>query len=164
MRNAKRTHVSAGKRTLAIAAAVLSIAASHYAGTKKGDFSGRWELDTTKSQLRPTKWNNLALTVAHKEPRLEIAVTLKYPQGPDYSYRVPLTTDGKPASVDMGKNTRIYRSTWLGAKLVIRWNEDGDRTETWTLSPDGRNLTIVGSGKLSNGGTESWKYVMVRTQ
>jgi hypothetical protein len=134
-----------------------------FASSKKPDLSGRWELDGAKSQLRPTKWNNLALTVEHKEPTMKIVVTLKYPQGPDYSYQIPLTTDGRPASVDMGKNTRLYRSTWIGSKLLIKWNEDGDRTETWSLSPDGRTMTIVGSAKLTNGGAESWKYVMTRT-
>ncbi|HKQ78778.1 MAG TPA: hypothetical protein VJ810_34085, partial [Blastocatellia bacterium] len=88
--------------------------------------------------------------------------TLKYPQGPDYSYQIPLTTDGAQAAVDMGKNTRVYRADWLNAKLVIKWNEEGERTETWTLSQDGRTLTIIGSAKLASGGAESWKYVMVK--
>ena len=150
------------RRAAFLAILLLSIAASQMAFSKKPDISGRWELVTAKSQLRPTKWNNLALTVEHQEPRIKIVVTLKYPQGRDYSYQIPLTTDGKPASVDMGKNTRIYRSNWIGSRLVIKWNEEGDRNETWSVSPDGRTLTIVGSAKLTNGGAESWKYVMTK--
>jgi len=148
--------------TFGIAILPLLIAASLLAAPKRPNFSGDWEMDTVKSQLRPTKWNGLALAVEHKEPKLNIKVTLKYPQGSDYSYQIPLTTDGKQSSVDMGKNVRVYRANWLSPKLVIKWNEDGARTETWTLSQDGKTLTIVGSAKLTNGGTERWKYVMVK--
>src|SRR5262245_28229910 len=127
-----------GRRAIGISMLMSLIVTSQTAAQKKPDFSGRWELDAAKSQLRPTKWNNLALAVEHQEPNLKIIVTLKYPQGPDYSYQIPLTTDGAQASVDMGKNTRVYRANWLNAKLVIKWNEEGERTETWTLSQDGR--------------------------
>jgi hypothetical protein len=163
MRNSKHTLSVATRRANVVAIIILSIAAPQMsAPPKRPDFSGRWELDSAKSQLRPTKWNNLALTVEHQEPKVKIVVTLKYPQGPDYSYQIRLTTDGKPSSVDMGKNTRVYRSAWFGAKLVIKWNEDGERTETWTLSEDRRTLTITGSSKLTAGGMENWKYVMER--
>ena len=150
------------KRAFGIAILPLLIAASLPAAPKRPNFSGAWEMDTVKSQLRPTKWNSLALAVEHQEPKLNIKVALKYPQGPDYSYQIPLTTDGKEASVDMGKNVRVYRANWLGAKLVIKWNEDGARTETWALAQDGKTLTIIGSAKLTGGGAERWKYVMVK--
>lgn len=151
-----------GRRAIGIAVLMSLIAASNMAAQKKPDFSGRWELDGANSQLRPTKWNNLALAIEHSEPGMKIKVTLKYPQGPDYSYQIPLATDGRQVSVDMGKNTRIYRASWRGAKLIINWNEEGERTETWTLSQDGKMLTIIGSANLTNGGAESWKYVMER--
>lgn len=164
MHTSPRSYFSAWGLSMPIALVLLLFAAPQIAAQKKPDFSGGWELVPAKSELRPTKWNNLALAVEHHEPALRIVVTLKYPQGPDYSYQIPLSTGGKPASVDMGRNTRVYRSAWLGAKLVIKWNEDGDRTETWTLSEDGRTLTIIGSAKLASGGAESWKYEMVRKQ
>ena len=150
------------RRAFGIAILPLLIAASLPAAPKKPNFSGDWEMDTMKSQLRLTKWNSLALTVEHQEPKLNIKVTLKYPQGSDYSYQIPLTTDGKQASVDMGKNVRVYRANWLGAKLVIKWNEDGARTETWTLAQDGKTLTIIGSAKLTSGEAERWNYVMFK--
>lgn len=162
MRNPNRSLQSGGRRTIVSVQLMLLIAASQMAAQKKPDFSGRWELDTAKSQLRPTKWNSLALAVEPQGSKLKINVTLKYPQEPDYNYQIPLTTDGTRVSVDMGKNTRVYHSTWLGAKLVIKWNEDGERTETWSLSQDGRTLTIIGSAKLTSGGAENWKYVMER--
>jgi len=154
---ARRTVV---RRAFGIAILPLLIAASLPAAPKRPNFSGAWEMDTVKSQLRPTKWNSLALAVEHQEPNLNIKVTLKYPQGSGYLYQIPLTTDGKEASVDMGKNVRVYRANWLGAKLVIKWNEDGARTETWSLAQDGKTLTIAGSAKLTGGGAEQWKYVM----
>jgi hypothetical protein len=156
---ARRTVV---RRAFGIAILPLLIAASLPAAPKRPNFSGDWEMDSVKSQLRPTKWNSLALAVEHQEPKLNIKVTLKYPQGSGYLYQIPLTTDGKQASVDMGKNVRFYRANWLGAKLIIKWNEDGARTETWSLAQDGKTLTIAGSAKLTGGGAEQWKYVMVK--
>lgn len=141
---------------------MLMVATSLLAAQKKPNFSGRWELDATKSQLRPTKWNDLAMVIEHQEPKLSINMSLKYPQGPDYTYQIPLTTNGSEATVDMGKNTRSYRATWVGANLALKWNEDGERKETWTLSQDGRTLMIVGSAKLTDGKSETWKYVMVK--
>jgi len=150
------------RRAFEIAVLMSLIAASLLAAPKKPDFSGLWELDTAKSELRPTKWNSLALAVEHQEPKLKINVTLKYPDGGEYPYQIPLTIDGQPASVDMGKNVRTYRANWLGAELELKWNEDGERTETWTLAQDGKTLTIIGSGKLANGGSERWKYVLFK--
>src|SRR5262245_47891689 len=39
---------------------VVSVA-SVFAAPKRPNFSGNWELDAAKSQMRPTKWNSLAL-------------------------------------------------------------------------------------------------------
>ena len=150
------------RRSFEIAFMALLIAASLTAAPKRPNFTGNWEMEAAKSQLRPTKWNSLALAVEHQEPKLKINVKLIYPRGPDYSYQIPLTTDGKPASVDMGKNVRAYRANWLGPKLTLKWNEDGERTETWSLSNGGMTLTIIGSAKLANGGSERWKYVMAK--
>ena len=150
------------RRAIEVAILMLVIAASLPAAPKRPNFSGNWELETAKSQMRPTKWNSLALAVEHQEPKLKINVTLKYPDGGGYPYLIPLTTDGQPASVDMGKNVRVYRANWLGASLALKWNEEGERTETWSLSQDGKTLTIIGSAKLTNGGSERWKYVLVK--
>lgn len=149
-------------RGVALATVMLIVTVSLPAAQKKPDFSGRWELDAEKSQLRPTKWTSLAMVIEHQEPKLKINMILKYPQGPDYTYQIPLTTDGNAASVDMGKNARAYRANWVGANLVIKWNEDGERKETWSLAQDGRTLTIIGSAKLTDGKSETWKYVMIK--
>jgi len=150
------------KQWMGIMILMLMVAAPLLAAQKKPDFSGRWELDAAKSQLRPTKWNSLAMVIEHREPKLSINMILKYPQGPDYTYQIPLTTNGGEAAVDMGKNTRSYRAAWAGANLALKWNEEGERKETWTLSQDGRTLTIVGSAKLVDGKSETWKYVMIK--
>jgi hypothetical protein len=150
------------KRVTSIIILMLIATALPLAAPKKPDFSGRWELDAAKSELRPTKWNSLALVIEHQEPKLRINISLKYPQGPNYTYQIPLTTDGSAASVDMGKNARVYRATWVGANLLLKWNEGGERKENWALSRDGRTLTIVGSAKLVDGKSEAWKYVMIK--
>jgi hypothetical protein len=151
-----------GWRAFKLVFLLLLATMSLLAAPKRPNFSGRWELDAAKSQMRPTKWNSLALDVEHQEPKLRIKVTLKYPDGGEYPYQIPLSTDGQPASVDMGKNVRVYRANWRAPQLALKWNEDGERTESWTLAPDGKTLTIIGSAKLTNGGVERWKYVLVK--
>src|SRR5438046_1883984 len=118
------------KQWMGIIGLMLMIASSMLGAPKKPDFSGRWELDAAKSQLRPTKWNSLVMVIEHQEPKLKIKISLKYPQGPDYTDQIPLTTDGSAAPVDMGKQARVYHATWVGANLVLKWNEEGERKET----------------------------------
>lgn len=150
------------RRTIHLAILIVIAAGSLMATQNRPKLSGRWELDPARSVLRPTKWNNLAIVIDHQEPRLNINMILKYAQGPDYTYNIPLNTSSHPVSVTMAKTSRSYRANWVGTKLVVKWNEEGARTETWSLSPDGTTLTIVGSARLSNGGSENWKYVMVK--
>ena len=152
------------RRAVAIVILMLSMTAVLFGELKKPDFSGRWELDPAKSQLRPmTKWDNLVLAVEHQEPRLNISMTTKYSDGADFTRRLPLTTDGKEVSMDSkGKGPRIYRASWAGVRLVIKWNEGGATTETWILSPDAKTMTINGSTTSADGKSETWKYVMVK--
>ena len=140
----------------------ILMAAVSVAGQTKPDLSGRWELNAAQSHMRETKWNAIGFVIEHREPKLNIKIAQKYPQGSDYVYDLPLTTDGKAVSIDMGKNVRVYQAAWTGTQITLKWSEDGQRTETWSLSPDGRTLTVLGSAKLTDGTAETWKYVMTK--
>ena len=152
------------RRAASIAILMLSTTVPLICAPKTPDFSGRWELDPANSQLPPmTKWDSLVLAIEHQDPRLNIRMTTKYSDGGDFTRQLPLTTDGKEVSMDSkGNRPRIYRATWVGARLTIKWNERGESTETWTLSPDGKTMTILGSTSPVDGKSETWKYVMVK--
>jgi len=152
------------RRTMGNIILMLLTATSLMGAPKKPDFSGRWELDQTRSQLRHmTKWDSLVLAIEHQDPRLNISMTTKYSDGSDFTRLLPLTTDGKDVSMDgKGKSPRIYRASWSGARLIVRWNEGAGITETWILSPDGKTMTIAGSSSAADGKPESWKYVMMK--
>jgi hypothetical protein len=142
-------------------AILLLLLVSLTAAQKKPNFSGRWEMDTAKSQLRPlTKWNHLSLAVEHQEPKLIVNMTTRYADGGESTTQLPLTTDGREVALDVTKGSRIYRTNWVGAKLVIKWDQGGERSETWTLSPDGKTLTIDCSAKPANGPEQNWKHVL----
>jgi hypothetical protein len=172
MRRAKNTlslnnqaRQSSLKRTLGIVLVMLIAAASLLAAQHRPNFSGRWELDTAKSQLRPnTKWDHLVLLIEHQEPKLNLKMTTKYSDGHEETRQLPLLTDGSAVSEGGGaKGARIHRANWAGAKLVLKMevpNQVGGRTETWELAPDGKTLTIRGSVKLDDGTTETWKHVL----
>jgi hypothetical protein len=133
------------------------------AAQKKPNFSGRWELDPAKSQLRPlTKWNHLALVVEHQEPKLNVNMTTKFANGDANTSELPLTTDGREVALETGKVSRLYRTNWVGAKLVVKWDQGGERSETWALSPDGKTLTIDCAAKPANGPAQSWKHVLIK--
>jgi hypothetical protein len=116
------------------------------------DFSGSWMLNISKSQfgqfpapevmLRSVKMEGaqLALSTYQKGAQGEVTTQLKY------------STDGKP-SIN-GANAGI--ASWSGQTLVIesmRQSQGATLTQrdVWSLSPDGKTLTVNTHLKLPNG-------------
>jgi hypothetical protein len=146
-------------RVIGIAVTLLLFAAPAVFAQKKPNFSGRWELNKTKSP--PSRMENRVMVIEHRDPQIKVNLMEKYPDGERTWNPLQLTTDGKKGfytQVD-GKSEQNFQAAWEGAKLVIKWNQDreptGRKTETWTLSPDGKTLTInlsrlTPEGKASN--------------
>lgn len=116
------------------------------------NLSGSWILNVAKSQYgqfpapeimtRQIQYNDpaLSMTTYQKGAQGELTTDLKY------------TTDGKP--VVNGANQGSAR--WEGDKLVIESSRDYQGTkltqrEEWTVSADGKTLTIATHVKLPNG-------------
>jgi hypothetical protein len=146
-----------------IAVAVLALAATapatHAAAApapakpapspRRPDFSGTWKLDVTKSEFgkvpgtRPRARTDV---IEHRDPRLTQTLHLDNTTRRDttrYSY----TTDGKPCvnHVDEQKITATVR--WEGTVLRLESKTklmllEMKLDERWTLSPDGRKLTM----------------------
>jgi hypothetical protein len=132
---------------IGIAVTLLLFAAPGVLAQKKPNFSGHWELNKTKSSS--TRMENRVMVIEHRDPQIKVNLTEKYPNGEQVWNPLQLTTDGKKGfytQVD-GKSEQNFQVAWEGAKLVIKWNQDreptGRKTETWTLSPNGKTLTIT---------------------
>jgi hypothetical protein len=116
------------------------------------NFTGKWVLDAAKSDFGPMPPPDSVIhTIDHKEPTLKIATAQKSAQG-DVTNERTLTTDGKPNvnKVRMGGPEQDVTSTttWVGKtlKTVMKAEVQGMTlgfNDTWTLSDDGKVLTIV---------------------
>ena len=114
---------------------------------QKPDFSGTWKLNVAKSEFgqfpRPESRTDV---ITHKEPSLSNNVTAETAQGKQ-QYTVSYTTDGKEAVNKIGPREIKSTLKWVGSNLVISskfvFNEmDVTGEATWSLSPDGKTLTI----------------------
>lgn len=134
------------------AAGVLVLfAATSLFGQSKPDFSGNWKLNKSKSDLGPMADRvpeDFTVKIDHKEPELKISQ-------PGMGGRVQestVSTDGKPTESTgqgpMGEIKTKAVSKWDGPILVMDVNREfGGNSMTqndkWTLSEDGKTLTIV---------------------
>ena len=127
---------------------VCIAAAAAPAQQKPPDLSGTWKMNLAKSDFGALPGPESRVDViTHKEPSLTDDVTAEGPQGKQH-YIVKYTTDGKEVTNQI--NDREVHSTlkWEGNVLKIsskfQYNDsDVDANLTWTLSPDGKTLTIA---------------------
>jgi len=116
------------------------------------DFSGSWMLNVGKSQygqfpapevmLRTVKMEGAQLTMStyQKGAQGEVTSELKY------------TTDGKPSV----NGTSTGTAAWYGDTLVIESARESQgarltQRDSWSLSGDGKTLTVTTKVKLPNG-------------
>ena len=138
-------------RSFVSAVFVLSVAAALPLAQDKG-FSGVWEYQPSKSI--PPKPEGLQLSVTAQPAH--ITVTRRYVMVPGSDETMPgteekytCTTDGTPTRAARGPDTVTWTVRWQGQTLMWRaqFVREADKasvdfTERWTLSADGRTLTI----------------------
>lgn len=130
------------RRTLCFAFSAALLAAAD-----KPDFSGLWSIDLAKSDfgMMPPP-EKLERTIDHKDPDLKIKTVQAGPRG-ERTTEQKLTTDGKEAAVQvMGRDAKSTAS-WKGGKLNVKTKLEFNgaeilQSETWSLSEDGKTLTI----------------------
>ncbi len=141
------------KRCLVILA-VLALAA--LPALAKPNFSGDWKLNLSKSSFgqmpAPTSMTN---KITHDDPKLTSHVKQSGERG-DFEFDSSYTTDGKECSNDMFGNPMKSTLKWDGDTLVIDakgtfGDNDFTMQDKWTLSDDGKTLTIVRLFKSSMG-------------
>jgi hypothetical protein len=147
------------RRALLFMAVLVTAAPGLAAAAAPADFSGDWKLNIERSDFGgmppPT---SVTQKVTHEEPSLKILSQQSGTFG-DVTADFAFTTDGKECEnkvMDM-----VIKSTvkWDGSVLVIDSTMDIQGspmtlTDRWTLSPDGKELTIdrQATGPMGSGG------------
>lgn len=135
-------------RSLLYVSFLIALSLGSVFAQQKPDFSGTWKLNVAKSDFGvlggPTSRTDV---ITHKDPSLSNSVTAEGPQEKQ-EFSVKYTTDGKEAVNHMGSREIKSVVKWADSSLVINSKfvyNDADVTadSTWTLSPDGKTLTIT---------------------
>ena len=127
--------------------ALLTLAISAISQDKQPDFSGKWKLDTAKSDfgtLPPTE--SQTSVIEHKDPKLKITSTTKSAQG-ERTAESNYTTDGKESTNTQGPREIKTVAKWDGKKIVMasKFDMQGSEIELndiYSLSEDGKGMTI----------------------
>jgi hypothetical protein len=134
-------------RKLVLISTLIALPLLSALGQQKPDFSGTWKLNVAKSDFGQLGGPTGRIDViTHKEPSLSDSVTVETAEGKQ-EYIANYTTDGKEATNKIGPREVKSTLKWVGSDLKINakflYNEmevTGDYT--WSLSPDGKTLTI----------------------
>ena len=143
------------------ALAVLLLSAPAWAQNATPNFTGKWNLDAAKSDFGPMPPpDSIVHVIDHKEPNIKIVTTQKSAQGEITNERL-ITTDGKENVYKMrmgpdGEQEVKSTSKWNGKALATSFKLDVqgnpfEFNDSWTLSDDGKVLTVVRAIKAPQG-------------
>ncbi len=134
------------RRAGVILAALVASATIASAQTKP-NFTGDWKFNAAKSNFggmpAPT---SLTQKITHEDPSLKVATSQSGDFG-DFNSDFTFTTDGKECPNQMNDFHMTSTVKWEGDSLVFDSKIDFQGTamsgtEKWSLSPDGKNLTV----------------------
>ncbi len=136
------------KRTFLLLAVVFLLAGLLCpAQEARPNFTGKWVLDTAKSDFGPVPGPSSRNDVIdHQDPKLKLTVTSKGQQG-ELVAELNYTTDGKENTNTIRGREVKSKTRWEGKQLVTeaKMELQGNTLEikdTWELSGDGKVLTI----------------------
>jgi hypothetical protein len=116
------------------------------------NLSGVWKLNAAKSDYGKFP-APLSVTrkITHNDPKLVFSTTQTGPQG-DVTSSLTYTTDGKEVVNGDSKGA----AQWIGDKLMIESSREFQgatlkQKEIWTLSGDGKTLTVDSHVSIPNG-------------
>ena len=111
------------------------------------NFSGEWKMNAAKSNFGPMPApESRTDKIDHKDPSLKLTSTFTTPQG-ERTREWSCTTDGKECENAMGQVSFKSSTKWDGGNLVVDSkgsfsNNEVQIKEKWSLSEDGKTLTI----------------------
>ena len=136
------------RRSVLILAALASLSAMLATAADKPNFTGAWKLNVPKSEFgmmpAPEKQER---TIKHEDPKMNINSVSVGPQG-EQKTESNYTTDGKD-SINKVRGADVKSvAAWEGDKLVVKSKREAQGmeitvVENWSLSADGKVLTIV---------------------
>jgi len=136
------------RRSVLSILALASLTATLASAADKPNFSGSWKLNTDKSDFGPVPPpEKMARTITHADPSLKYSSVSVGPQG-EQKTEASYTTDGKESVNKLGGAEIKGVAAWDGENLTIKYKRevqgmDISFAENWTLSADGKVLTIV---------------------
>ncbi|HEX8265664.1 MAG TPA: hypothetical protein VF596_09680 [Pyrinomonadaceae bacterium] len=163
-----------------IVLAMLALSAGIIAAAVKADFSGAWAMDVGKSEGVPPGLTS-TMIVNQTGDRVEIETTIKRAEGDERTTKDVFILDGKEtdftppllngagASVKRAKRTSKWTAGGNGfeaTETAVLNSPEGDEdtikaARRWTLSSDGKTLTIEMTMENPNG-TSKTKRVFVK--
>ena len=141
---------------------------SNSAKSQKVNFSGIWKVDTLRSNYGGYGPAAAAvkLKIVQAKDTISIERTIHPGRGAARSFTDKLPLDGKTMTNTKGTTKSSVSIKWSGRALVEtssyrddKFNKTYQATETWTLSPDGKTLTIdrvvVNDGEGGHGASKA---------
>lgn len=120
------------------------------------NLSGVWKLNGPKSDYGKFP-APLSMTrkITHNDPKLNLSTTQTGPQG-DVTSDLVYTTDGKESVNKVAGGESKGTAQWIGDKLMIESSREFQgvtlkQKEIWTLSADGKTLTVDSHVSIPNG-------------
>lgn len=115
----------------------------------KPDFSGDWTLNAAKSDFGPMPApEKMVRKIEHKDPDLKITTTTATPNG-ERTNESAYKTDGSESVNKSGQGEAKSVVKWEGSNLTFATKREIqgmtiEQNEKWTLSEDGKTLTVEG--------------------
>jgi hypothetical protein len=135
------------RRTGSLLIALAALLAGAPGAQAKPNFSGDWKLNTSKSEFGPMPPpNSRTDKIVHADPSLKVTTTQSTQAG-DGTYELKYSTDGSETTNELRgapiKSTAKWEDDILSITSKASFGgNDITLTDKWTLSTDGKVLTI----------------------
>jgi hypothetical protein len=133
----------------------------------KPNLNATWKLDTSKSDFGPLPQpDSMTRKVTDDGKEISIAAAMVV-QGNDLAWNATLKSDGTEQSFQMGGSPAKGVMKWQGEKLLFLTKRDTDQGEVrqdeeWSVSPDGKTLTVNIKITLPDGNTPALRMIYDR--
>jgi len=160
--NADRKMVYDRQTASASAAADPPAAAAPAGSASRPNLSGSWKLNAAKSNFGAMGAPDSGMeTIVDNEPSVKVTVDQKGGMMGDINYTESISTDGKETTwAGMGGSEVKGTGHWDGSKLVVNaktsfQGSDVTIKDTYTVSEDGKTLTVASHAETSMGNFDS---------
>ncbi len=134
----------------------LSLCATVVFAAGKPDFTGEWTLNAARSDFGPMPApEKMVRKIDHRDPDLRIT-TILAGQGSERTNESAYKTDGSESVNRSGQSETRSVVKWEGSNLAFATKREIqgrsiEQNERWTLSEDGKTLTVDGNLKSPQG-------------